>query len=168
MSPTKASRGRHVVFCDYDTVFQIPHINDMSSQEIHDCWMTEKDLRDIRMQCIGTVREMNGKEGENPPEGTFLRGLDQHSDKYKERKDEINRQIYDAVFRIQDFQRLSGKDASEAMAKLCTKYSEPSVVAAHMAAISDIFAMHRDTWSKRAIPDANVFEDQPTQGTYNY
>lgn len=156
------------MFADFDTVFQIPHINDMSSEEKLDCWMTDKDLRDIRMQCIGTVREMNGKEGENPPEGTFLRGLDQHSDKYKERKDQINKQIYDAVFRIQDFQRLSGKDASEVMAKLCNKYSEPSVVAAHMAAISDIFSLHKETWSTRAIPDANVFEDKPIQGTYNY
>ena len=138
----------------------------MSDREIHDCWMTEKDLHDIRKQCIGTVRDMNGPA---PPEGSFLRGLDQHTDKYRERKDEINRQIYDAVARIQDFQRLSGKDATEVMAKLCHKYSEPSVVAAHMAAISDIFAMHKNTWSKRAIPDANVFEEEPpTQGTYNY
>jgi hypothetical protein len=159
----------HIVFADFDTVFQIPHLNDMSDREIFDCWMTEQELYEIRKQCIGAVREMNGHGKDGPPEGVFLRGLDQHTDKYRERKDEINRQIYDAVARIQDFQRLSGKDATEVLAKLCHKYSEPSVVAAHMTAISDIFAMHKDTWSQRAIPDAHVFEEQPpNQGTYNY
>jgi hypothetical protein len=147
-------------------VFHIPHINDMSEEEIQDCWMTSEDLRAIRQSCIGTVRELNNGE---PPEGMFLRGLDQHSHKYKERKDKINNQVYDAVFRIQEFQRLSGKDASEVMAKLCTKYSEPSVIAAHTAAISDIFSAYKGLWSKRAIPDAAVFEEHPEgQGTYNY
>lgn len=159
-------KRNHLAFADFDTVFQIPHINDMSDQEIHDCWMTAGDLREIRQACIGTVRNMNKGE---PPEGIFLRGLDQHSDKYRERKDEINNQIYDAVFRIQEFQRLSGKDASEVMAKMCAKYSEPSVIAAHTAAISDIFSAHKGTWSQRAIPDAAVFEENPEgQGTYNY
>lgn len=163
----KPLKRDHLAFADYDTVFQIPHIKDMSKKEIHDCWMTSEDLKAIRQACIGTVREMN--KGVEPPEGTFLRGLDQHSDKYRERKDEINNQIYDAVFRIQEFQRLSGKDASEVMAKMCTKYSEPSVIAAHMSAISDIFSAHKDTWTQRAIPDANVFEEHPEgQGTFNY
>lgn len=162
----KPVKREHLEFADYDTVFQIPHINDMSEQEIHDCWMSAEDLRDIRKSCIGTVRSMNKGE---PPEGMFLRGLDQHSDKYRERKDEINNQIYDAVYRIQEFQRLSGKDASEVIAKMCAKYSEPSVVAAHMAAISDIFSSYKGTWSRRAIPDAAVFEENPEgQGTYNY
>jgi hypothetical protein len=153
-------------FADYDTVFPIPHINDLSEQEIQDCWMTAEDLRAIRQSCIGTVREMNSGE---PPEGIFLRGLDQHSDKYRERKDEINQQVYDAVFRIQTFQRLSGKDASEVMAKLCAKYSEPSVIAAQTAAIADIFSAHKGLWSQRAIPNAAVFDERPQgQWTYNY
>jgi hypothetical protein len=54
------------------------------------------------------------------------------------------------------------------MASLCAKYSEPAVVAAHTAAISDIFASFRDTWSHRAIPDQAVFDEKPTsQNTYN-
>jgi hypothetical protein len=161
----------HLAFADCDTVFPIPHINEMSEQEINDCWMSAEDLQAIRQSCIGTVREMNNNKNNNgePPEGIFLRGLDQHSDKYKQRKDEINNQVYDAVFRIQEFQRLSGKDASGVIAKLCAKYSEPSVIAAHTAAISDIFSAHKGLWSQRAIPDASVFADNPKgQGTYNY
>jgi hypothetical protein len=170
MSPpstkTKISNKRRITFADYDMIFEIPHINDMSSQEIQDQWMSAEDLRNIRKDCIGTVKEMNDGE---PPEGVFLRGLDQHTMKYKARKEEIDRQVYDAVFRIQEFQRLSGVDASEVMANLCTKYSEPSVVAAHTAAISDIFSSFRDTWSTRAIPDSAVFAEKPqSQGTYSY
>ncbi|KAG7363979.1 hypothetical protein IV203_037181 [Nitzschia inconspicua] len=162
----KAIKRDHLAFADYDIVFPIPHFRDMSEQEIRDCWMSAADLRDIRRSCIGTVRDMNHGE---PPEGIFLRGLDQHSDKYVERKDEISDQIYHAVFRIQEFQRISGKDASEVMAKCCAKFSEPSVVAAHMAAISDMFSAHKGTWSHRAIPDAAVFEEQPEeQGAYKY
>jgi len=156
---------KNIAFADYDLVYEIPHINDMSPEEIHDQWMTAEDLLNIRKSCIGTVKDMNNGE---PPEGMFLRGLDQHTLKYKERKDEIDRQVYDAVFRIQEFQRMSGVDASDVMANLCTKYSEPSVIAAHTAAISDIFSSFKDTWSQRAIPDQAVFDEKPTsQGTYN-
>jgi hypothetical protein len=161
----KKKKRQHIEFADYDLVFEVPHINDMTEQEIHDQWMTPEELRGIRQGCIGTVRDMNNGE---PPEGTFLRGLDQHTMKYKARKEEIDRQVYDAVFRIQEFQRTSGIDATEIMANLCTKYSEPSVVAAHTAAISDIFSSFRDTWSRRAIPDQAVFDEKPkSQGTYD-
>jgi hypothetical protein len=162
----KQKQHHHIEFSDFDLVFEIPHINDMTPEEIHDQWMTSEDLSNIRRGCIGTVRDINNGD---PPEGTFLRGLDQHTLKYKERKEEIDRRVYDAVFRIQEFQRTSGVDATDVMANLCARYSEPSVVAAHTAAITDIFAAFHDTWSRRAIPDQAVFDDKPTsQNTYSY
>jgi len=38
------------------------------------------------------------------------------------------------------------------MAELSAKYSEPTVVAAQTAALSDLFSSFKDTWTHRNIP----------------
>ena len=79
--------------------------------------------------------------------------------KKTERRDEIGRQVYDAVFRLQDFQWASGADCTELIAKASMKYSEPSAVAAQMAAMSDLFSSFKGTWTQRHIP---TIEARPT------
>jgi hypothetical protein len=98
---------------------------------------------------MGTVK-MVGKGAVS--NGFLLRGLDQHTLKYQESKDAIGRDMYIAVFRIQDFQRSSGVDAGELMAKMCAKHSERSVAAAQISAIADLFSCFKNTWSQRSIP----------------
>jgi hypothetical protein len=156
-------------FADYDCVFEIPHINDFPPEVVRDVYMSSEELSAIRKECIGTVKCMNDTEGgsvDHYKEGQFLRGLDQHTLKYTERKKGIDRRVYEAVFRIQEFERSTGVDASEIMAKHCAINSEPSVAAAHIAAISDVFSAFKGTWSERSIPNPQACSSNPTQGTF--
>ena len=41
-----------------------------------------------------------------------------------------------------------------------SKFSEPAVVAAQVAAVSDMFSSFKDTWTQRNIP---TFDDVPTE-----
>lgn len=128
---------------------EIPHINDLSSEEIRDVWMHEDEFRRIRRECLGTVGEVGD---EKVSDGCLLRGLDQHTNRYKNVRDFIGRQVYDAVLSVQEFEQANGIDCSELMAQMSIKYSEPSVVAAQSAAISDIFSSFKGTWTHRSIP----------------
>ena len=56
-------------------------------------------------------------------------------------------------------------DVTEFMAKVCAKKSEPAVIAAHTAAISDLFSVYKDTWTQRHIPTvADTDEDDDDNG----
>lgn len=142
-------------------VVEIPHINDLSQEEIESVWMNDGDFYDIRKECLGTVGEI-GRE--RVPDGFLLRGLDQHTNRYKETKDFIGRQVYDAVFSVQEFERANGIDCSELMAQVSQKYSEPAVIAAQAAALSDIFSSFKDTWTHRSIP--TIPDGPPRSGTW--
>jgi hypothetical protein len=142
-------KEKGVRFSKYEEVMEIPHIFDLCEEEIRDVWMGDEDLRSIQEECMGAVQTI-GKGAVS--DGFLLRGLDQHTLNYTEARAAIGHDLYVAVFRIQDFQRSSGVDATDLMAKLCTKYSEPSVAAAQCTAISDLFSCFKNTWSQRTAP----------------
>ena len=123
--------------------------------------MTDEDFHEIRMECLGKVEELGH---EKVSDGMLLRGLDQHTHRYKEVKGFISRQVYDAVFTVQEFEKANGVDCSELMAQLSRKYSEPSAVAAQTAALSDIFSSFKDTWTHRSIP--TIPDGPPACGTW--
>lgn len=140
---------RRLRFTAYDEVLEIPHINDLSAEEVEAVWMHPDEFTRIRRECLGAV----GDIGEDKvSDGFLLRGLDQHTNRYKQTRDFIGRQVYDAVLSVQEFERANGLDCSELMAKLSQKYSEPSVIAAQSAALSDLFSSFKGTWSHRSIP----------------
>jgi len=131
-------------------VQEIPHINDLSQEEVDSVWMNDDDFFVIRQECLGTVGEIGP---DKVTDGFLLRGLDQHTHRYKETKGFIGRQVYDAVFSVQEFQRANGGiDCSELMSQLVQKYSEPSLIAAQSAALSDLFSSFKGTWTHRSIP----------------
>ena len=130
-------------------MIEVPHVNDFSDAEKRDIWMTSEEFLSIRMECLGKVGSIGN---EKVTDGFLLRGLDQHTNRYKATRDFIARQVYDAVLSVQDFEKRNNVDCSELISKLCIKYSEPSRIAAQSAAISDIFSSFKDTWSQRAIP----------------
>lgn len=111
--------------------------------------MGSDDFTSIRQECLGTVSSIGN---DKVSDGFLLRGLDQHTNRYKETRDFIGRQLYDAVLSVQEFERTNGVDCSELMGRLSRKYSEPSVVAAQSAALSDLFSSFKGTWSQRSIP----------------
>ena len=128
---------------------EIPHIRDLTQEEISSVWMNDEEFRSIRRECLGTVGDLGDAK---VSDGFLLRGLDQHTCRYKNARDFIGRQVYDAVLSVQEFEKANGIDCSELMAQMSIKYSEPSVVAAQSAAISDIFSCFKDSWTHRSIP----------------
>ena len=71
---------KNVQFSDYDDIFEIPHINNMSREEIQDCWMTDQDFKNIRLECRHAVKAFdNALKHTHLPEGYYLRGLDQQT-----------------------------------------------------------------------------------------
>lgn len=123
--------------------------------------MSDDEFLSIRHECLGTVGAIGD---EKVTDGFFLRGLDQQTNRYKQTRDFLQRQIYDAVLSVQEFEQANNVDCSELMAKLSAKYSEASVVAAQSAALSDLFSSFKGTWSQRAIP---TIPDGPLQsGTW--
>jgi hypothetical protein len=149
LTKKREEKKKSVRFDEYDEIFDIPHINDLSKQEILDVWMTKEDIRHIQEECIGAVRMIGKGSVSN---GFLFRGLDQHTLKYKEERDVIKDQVYEAVFSIQKFQKATGADVSELICAMCEKRSEAAVVAAQITAISDLFSSFKDTWSQRTIP----------------
>lgn len=74
---TKTPKG--VTFGLFDDVYEIPHLKNMSQEEIDDCWMTEEDFRVIREECRDVVKALDNGLKQEVSEGYFLRGLDQQT-----------------------------------------------------------------------------------------
>jgi hypothetical protein len=148
-----------VQFSEFDSVQRIPHKNEFSEAQIRDCYYSSQDLDNIQAECLGIVSHTN-QEGMKGSNGFFLRGLDQHTSKYKQNQNSMSRHLYDTVFSLQKYQQQTGKDISDRMATLCEKFSAPAVSAAQITAMSDIFSAFNGSWSKRATP---VIRDVPTQ-----
>ena len=144
---------RCVTFYPFVQMREITHINDMDDDIIHNTYLTSDDFASIRSECIDIVHELQDEYGEVIiKEGYFLRGLDKRTYKYSEHRDQIHNELQDAVYQIQQLQKITGKDTTQLLADTCAKISQPSVVSAQMAAISDLFTSFQDTWMKRTIP----------------
>lgn len=146
-------------FAEHKSVHNIPHVNDFSEAQIRDSYFSPRELRNIRAECIDIVSYTNEK-GVEDGDGFFLRGLDQHTLRYKKTQDSMCRQLYDTVKAFQDFQDQTGVDVSERMAKLCQKFSAPAASAAQVSAMSDIFSAFKGSWTRRGTP---VIQDIPTR-----
>ncbi len=127
-----------VRFADYDEVVKIPHINDMTQEEIDDSYMSDDELRAIRHECKALVRMIDA--GDEDLGDVCLRGLDQHTPEYSRLRKVTQEQVYDAIFGVQSYQVFKGVSAPELMAELCRKCSSPSVADAKMVGISDAMA----------------------------
>ena len=154
---------RNVCFYPYVKVRDIPHINDLPQDVIDECYLSKDELWSIHDDCREIMFQcgMNSSHKDFLKEGYALRGLDKRTWKYCVKRDEIHDQVQDAVYQYQRIQRLTGKDKTQIMAETCTKLSHPAVVSAQIAAISDIFTCHHDTWIQRNIP---TIESVPVHG----
>jgi hypothetical protein len=135
-----AVQHRNVNFASYDEVFEIPHIEDLSDDEIDNVWMSAEDGSKIRQQCQSIVVMMNN-ESENLKD-VETRGLDQHALAYTEQCKAIKYLLYGAVDRIQTFQEERGVEVSHLIAELCQKISAVSVTAAQRTAACDAMAAY--------------------------
>lgn len=125
----------NVTFSSTDELQEIPHINDLSEDEIKDVWMTREELQAIRRQCATIVKFMDMDSAIR--HGVCLRGLEQNTPSYVELQVGIRRQLYDAVYAIQQFQETTGVAVPELLAETCQKYSRESVIQAQIVGHND-------------------------------
>jgi hypothetical protein len=130
-----AVQHRKVNFAPYDQVFEIPHIDDLSDDEVANVWMSPEDGSKIRQECQSIVVMMNN-ECENLKD-VETRGLEQHAMAYTEQCKAIKYLLYEAVNRIQSFQEEKGVEVSHLIAELCQKISAVSVTTAQRTATRD-------------------------------
>jgi hypothetical protein len=135
-----AVQRRNVNFAPSDMVFEIPHIDDLSEDEIDNVWMSPEDGSKIRQECQSIVVMMNN-ESENLKD-IETRGLEQHAVAYTEQCTAIKHLLYEAVDRIQTFQAEKGVEVSHLIAELCQKISAVSVITAQRTATHDAMAIY--------------------------
>eukprot|EP00980_Cylindrotheca_fusiformis_P016004 scaffold4703_cov108-Cylindrotheca_fusiformis.AAC.12 len=131
---------RNVTFATFDDVCEIPHIDDLSDEEINDVWMSAEDGAKIRKECQSIVLMMN-KNSEKLT-GVEIRGLEQHGVAHTEQRRAIQNLLYDAVDRIQSFQAEKGVDISHLIAEVCQKISAMPILAARRVATQDAIAAY--------------------------
>jgi hypothetical protein len=108
ISNNRKKSKRSVHFANFDDVYEIKHINDMSKDEIDSIWMSSEEKSDVRLESIQIVNMMNSHQGTSELEGLCLRGLDQHVFSYKERSKETVNRLYDLVYECQTFEDRHG------------------------------------------------------------
>ena len=136
----RQSRSRAVTFAAYEEVVEIPHINDLSMQEIQDVWFSRAQLQYIKERCKGLVFLL--EKGEfKMDQLQWVRGLDQRTTIYLKKRNSIQEVMYKCVLGIQSIEKKKFGNTSEAtsvkVAQLCAKYSSTFVAAARERGLSD-------------------------------
>lgn len=153
---TSGRRGREnetklvVGFSDYDQVVNIPHILDIPQEEIDARWMNEEDGSFIRCRSLRLIKMMeDGKHRYPIWAGTntmivnnhlvCVRGLEEQTSQRVNEREELQRKLYNAVFRVQQQHREKdgGGHPQESIRRACAKYSKQAAKAARLVGISD-------------------------------
>jgi hypothetical protein len=138
--PRKAPLDRQVHFAEYDEIVEIPHINDLSDEEVDGVWMTEDELRSIRRRCKDMVKMMEKDEEKARKKISCTRGIYEHTKQYIEKRDQIRGKIYEAVIAVQCHHDATGEYDEELLGELSRSYSAVSVLQAQVLALGDAAA----------------------------
>ncbi|CAJ1932549.1 unnamed protein product [Cylindrotheca closterium] len=131
-TPQKAEK-KSVRFERHDRVHEIPHINDLSDEEIDGVWMHPDDFKTIRRECQAVILII--EHDSDLIEGAELRGLEHHMAKQKREAQQIQELLYDTVDRLQKYGDESSTDVSDMLACMCQKISKrPEAFARKIAA----------------------------------
>lgn len=128
---------KEVRFVDYDDVFEILSLNDMTDEEFNDSYYTRDELEVIKEECMFLVCLMDKNETKR------VRGLDHHTIEYTTWKREIQTLQYEAVLTAQSQLWLKGLHSPELIADICEKFSS------EMVEVARIFAKYDATDSRR-------------------
>ena len=123
---------RSVMFSELVQVVDIPHINDLSTDEIENTWMSREEMRLVQMECLDTVALMNaGATTLIEHNGLCERGLEKHTNAGLDKSQRVRCCAYEAVFGMQKFHGLKGFPLPNLMAELYNSSSAPSQTEAH-------------------------------------
>ena len=145
-TPAPKKIKKNLRFAKYDEVYEIEHINDMSDDEIDSCYMSPEESKAIRLECRNLVEKLNADpygmflndQGfEHIPKRSIYRGLEKHCKKVASKTTEIQNEMYDIVFALQELQYQQGQDYTELIAKRCSKITKQARIDARISGIHD-------------------------------
>mmetsp|Transcript_3017 Transcript_3017/g.7094 ORF Transcript_3017/g.7094 Transcript_3017/m.7094 type:complete len:169 (+) Transcript_3017:62-568(+) len=126
---------RHVRFSPNDRIFEIPHLNDISDDEVDDVWMSPEDFKAIQRECKAIVLMIQHKH--SLLKNIEIRGLEHHTPSEKEETEGLQDLLYDTVDRLMTFVDDTSMDVSELLAEMCMKISACSEAKARQIALQD-------------------------------
>eukprot|EP00980_Cylindrotheca_fusiformis_P027052 scaffold18563_cov132-Cylindrotheca_fusiformis.AAC.8 len=122
--PPQKQRSRTIQFAPYDDVLEIPHISDLTDEEIDEVYIHPDDFNAMRRECLQLVAVME----KGHPVDFCIRGLDQHVPDYLKMRDALRDLLYETVGRIQSMEDDGDdKDYSDVMGQLCETCSRTAV-----------------------------------------
>jgi len=141
-----------VRFSNHDQVVHIPHILDIPQKEIDQCWMNEEDHSFIRSRSLRLIEMMEDEKNQHSisvDTNTMIvnnhlvcvRGLEEKTSTRVYERDERQRKLYNAVFRVQQQHRQQERrgvvDHQEVIRQASKKYSKKSTRSARLVGLSD-------------------------------
>jgi len=128
--------SRRVRFSQNDEVFEIPHINDLSDEEVDDVWLSPDDFQSIRRECRKIIIAVQ-RGWTKALEDIELRGLEHHMLGQREQIETIQGILYGTVEKLQNFNYETQVDVSDTMKDMLQKISSRSRKEARQMALRD-------------------------------
>lgn len=129
--------SRSVQFSDENQIHEIPHIDDLSDEEIEGVWMSPDDFKDIRRECQKIIMIIEHDSNLLNGMGIELRGLEHHMVKQRKHIEGIQDLLYDTVDRLMRFHDETSMDVGDMLAEMCQKISSRSEALARKIGIED-------------------------------
>lgn len=128
---------RRLYFSGKNEINEIPHINDLSDEEIEGVWMSPEDFKTIRRECEKIIMIIEHDSSLVEGMGIELRGLEHHMLKQRKQIEGIQDLLYDTVDRIMCFRDETSMDVGEMLAEMCQKISTRSEALARQIGMQD-------------------------------
>jgi hypothetical protein len=135
--PQRSSITKCLRFHKYDEVFEIPHIDDISEDEVDATWYSKKEFQAIRKSCLRTVELMERNRFIKESSKHCTRGLEKHTDLGRQIRKRHQEVCFEAVMNIQDLSDSRGVALNDIMAEFYAKTCSKSVQEALRLASQD-------------------------------
>jgi len=136
-----------VRFAEYDQINYVPHINDISQEELDSRWMNEEEYNSIRERSLRLVEMIEDPKKRYPISADimmvnkhliYIRGLSEMTTQYVYERDVLQRSLQTAIFQLQQQQREDfGVVDPHAIRQVSRTYSNQSYKSARYVGVMD-------------------------------
>jgi len=136
-----------VRFAEYDQINYVPHINDISQEELDSRWMNEEEYNSIRERSLRLVEMIEDPKKRYPISADimmvnkhliYIRGLSEMTTQYVYERDVLQRRLQTAIFQLQQQQREDfGVVDPHAIRQVSRTYSNQSYKSARYVGVMD-------------------------------
>eukprot|EP00980_Cylindrotheca_fusiformis_P014552 scaffold3924_cov109-Cylindrotheca_fusiformis.AAC.1 len=123
-SDDTVSISKFLTFATYDEVMEIPHVSDMSDQEIQDTWMSPDEVDTMRKECLVSIWQIENNG--NNTNDICTRGLWFHTELVSAQRREVRNIMYEAMDEIIRH-TFPGPEREELLAEISRACSADSV-----------------------------------------